>query len=163
MANSEQSNNNNKNFQLELEQVSLWNRHAETILWTVGSVLLSSSYYAISKIIDNSIKDKTIVIIMSIGFISILLVFIFNYLPTVLKDTFRLSKRMKKLDKELGIKLHYSLTGDYSLIGDNNSNDDNQKISLLKIYKSPLGMLFTLMTISNITGWGFLLCKNIFC
>ena len=158
MANSEQSNKkNNQNFQLELEQVSLWNRHGETTLWTVGSVLLSFSYYAISKIIDNSIADKTVIIIMSISFILILFVFILRYLPTVIKDTFRLTKRMKKLDKELGIKLYSSLTAD------NSSNDDDQKISLLKIYTTPFGALFTLMTIFNIIGWVFLLYKNIFC
>ena len=157
MGNSKNSNKSNTNFQLELEQASLWNRHGETTLWTVGSVLLSFSYYAISKIIDDSIDDKTVIIIMSISFILILLVFMLRYLPNVIKDTFRLTKRMKKLDKELGIKLYYSLTGD------NSSNDDNQKISLLKIYTTPFGALFTLMTIFNIIGWGFLLYKNIFC
>ena len=153
------SDNEKNNLHLELEQLSLWNRHGETTLWTVGSVLLSFSYYAISKIFDKTINDPIIIIIMSISFIIILWVFIWNYLPTVIKDTFRLTNRMKILDKKLGIELHYSLTADDSDISEIEIKE--RKISNWETYKTPFGLLFAFMTVFNLLGWLLLLYKNI--
>lgn len=155
--------NEKTNSQLELEQLSLWNRHGETTLWTVGSILLTSSFYAFSKLTINrsqdTIQDPNTVVFISISFIVVLSIFIFYYVPIVIKDTIRMTTRMKKLDDILNIKLTQSLSEN----NDSNKKDESERPkckkiiliikTIIQVYKTPFGLLFLIMSISNIVGW----------